>query len=74
MTSKDAPEWFKILEKPNNRKTVADMPNFDGTITIVSKMQNWITVYPKEKIDRKHPLEIYGRVIYKYFTISLVLE
>lgn len=57
--SKDAPEWFKVTEKPEHQKTVKDAPGYDGTMTILSRNAGWITVTPKRQ-DRKKPIEKFG--------------
>ena len=59
MYSKTMPEYMRTLEKPQNQVEPSSSVGFDGTITIVSKAQGWITVTPKGK-NRKKPVEKYG--------------
>ncbi len=55
-TSKDAPNWFGVLEKPSSKIPPENAPTFNGTLTYLSKIQGWITVTPKHK-NRSRPLE-----------------
>jgi len=54
--SECAPDWFKVLDKPENQKGPEQSPTFHGTVTYLSSAQGWITVTPKNK-DRHKPLE-----------------
>jgi hypothetical protein len=60
-----SPEWFHVLDKPQNQISPAKSPAFDGTLTILSKAQGWITVTPAQKSRRK-PLEKLKEVLNKY--------
>lgn len=56
---KTTPDYFRILEKPQNQVDPTHSKGFDGTMTIVSRNQGWITVTPKNK-NRKKPVEKFG--------------
>ena len=56
---KTTPEYFRILDKPQNKVDPCSSKGFDGTMTIISKNQGWITVTPKNK-NRKKPVEKFG--------------
>ena len=56
---KTTPDYFRILEKPQNQVDPTSGKGFDGTMMIVSRNQGWITVTPKNK-NRKKPVEKYG--------------
>jgi len=68
-TSKDAPEWFGVLEKPASKIAPEKAPTFNGTLTYLSKIQGWITVTPKNK-NRSRPLEKAKIVIFLLLTKS----
>lgn len=57
--SKTTPDCFRILENKNNQNKVENAKNFDGTMTIISRNQGWITVTPKHK-NRQKPVEKFG--------------
>lgn len=59
MYNKTVPEYMRILDKPQNKVEPSNSIGFDGTITVVSKAQGWITVTPKGK-NRNKPVEKYG--------------
>ena len=49
-TSPDCPDWFKINEKPSvTRADLTKAPGFDGTITLLSRINGWITVTPEDR-------------------------
>lgn len=54
-TSVSAPEWFSI---PTNGD-VTKAPGYDGTITLLSGINGWITVTPKAK-DRSRRIGRHG--------------
>lgn len=56
---KTTPDYLRILERPENQVDPTTSKGFDGTMTIVSRNQGWITVTPKNK-NRKKPVEKYG--------------
>lgn len=53
------PNYFTSLDHQKNRADPTKAAGFDGTMTIISRNQGWITVTPKHK-DRKKPVEKYG--------------
>ena len=56
---KTTPDYLRILERPQNQVDPCSSKGFDGTMTIVSRNQGWITVTPKNK-NRKKPVEKFG--------------
>jgi hypothetical protein len=56
---KTTPDYFRILDRPENQVDPVTSKGFDGTMTIVSRNQGWITVTPKNK-NRKKPVEKFG--------------
>jgi hypothetical protein len=56
---KTTPDYFRILEKPQNQVDPTNAKGFDGTMTVVSRIQGWITVTPRTK-NRKKPVEKFG--------------
>lgn len=58
-TSKNAPSWFGVLDKPSNK---VDLSSGDS-LTYLSKIQGWITVTPRNR-NRRKPLEKLRNVIY----------
>lgn len=56
---KTTPEYLRILDRPQNQVDPTNTKGFDGTMTIVSRNQGWITVTPKHK-NRKKPVEKFG--------------
>ena len=63
-TSKAAPPWFGVLDKPSNKVLPETSKSFDGTLSYLSKIQGWITVTPRRK-NRCKPLEKLHIVFYK---------
>ena len=57
--SKTIPDYMRIMEKPANKVEPSAFQGFDGTITVVSKAQGWITITPRGR-NRKKPVEKYG--------------
>lgn len=56
---KTTPDYFRIMDRPQNQVDPTNSKAFDGTMTIVSRNQGWITVTPKNK-NRKKPVEKFG--------------
>lgn len=49
-TSSDCPDWFKTGDKEGAVKTdLPKTPGCDGTITLLSRINGWITVYPEDR-------------------------
>lgn len=49
-TSPDCPDWFKVGEKESAAKAdFTKAPGFDGTITLLSRINGWITVCPEDR-------------------------
>lgn len=42
--SENAPEWFRVLDKPSNKNRPENSPTSNGTLTYISRSQGWITV------------------------------
>ena len=48
--SPESPSWFQIHEQPNVKAAdLSQAPGFDGTLTLLSRINGWITVTPKAK-------------------------
>lgn len=56
---KTVPDYMRVLERPGNNVDPCTSKGFDGTMTIISRNQGWITVTPKNK-NRKKPVEKFG--------------
>lgn len=56
---KTTPDYLRILERPGNQADPSQSKGFDGTMTIISRNQGWITVTPKNK-NRNKPVEKVG--------------
>ena len=53
-TSPDCPDWFKVGEKVSGVKAdFSKAPGFDGTITLLSRINGWITVCPEDRSRSK---------------------
>ncbi len=58
--SPESPSWFQIHEQPNVKASdLTQAPGFDGTLTLLSRINGWITVTPKDK-NRSKRLGRYG--------------
>lgn len=56
---KTTPEYLRTLDNPKNIADPTKAIGFNGTITVISKNQGWITIDPKNP-DRKKPVEKYA--------------
>jgi len=53
--SKESPQWFNALTEESKKNLDEKLKN-DGTVFVLSKFQNWITVTPELR-NRNQPLE-----------------
>ena len=61
--SRDAPEWFTIMNEKKLKDCQEQLYKNEEFITIFSRYQKWITVTPRNK-NRKKPLEKEKKVNY----------
>lgn len=58
--SENCPDWFQIKKRDLVRNAdITKTENFDGTVTLLSKITGWITVTPKRK-NRSKRMGRYG--------------
>lgn len=65
--SPESPSWFQVHEQPYVKAAdLSQAPGFDGTLTLLSRINGWITVTPKAKnrskrLGRSSPFDVNGK-------------
>ena len=58
--SSEGPEWFQVKNQPLYQNSdISKAPNYDGTVTMLSRISGWITVTPRRR-NRAKRLGRYG--------------
>eukprot|EP00826_Nyctotherus_ovalis_P034548 TRINITY_DN2891_c0_g1_i1.p1 TRINITY_DN2891_c0_g1~~TRINITY_DN2891_c0_g1_i1.p1 ORF type:complete len:318 (+),score=50.08 TRINITY_DN2891_c0_g1_i1:77-1030(+) len=62
--SENAPEWFRVLDKPSNKNRPENSPACNGTLTYISRSQGWITVdaNTKNRCDNLEKMRPFNKI------------